>query len=73
MSETEWIDVPDSQTVRRFRYAEEAQILAVEFTSGAAYEYFDVPAHIAEQFKAAASKGLFLNEHLKGTYRYARL
>jgi hypothetical protein len=73
MSEADWIDVPESQTVRRYRYTESAQILAIEFTSGAAYEYFDVPVHVFEQFKAAASKGLFLTQNIKGVYRYARM
>jgi hypothetical protein len=72
-SEADWIEVPESQSVRRFRYRETGRILAIEFTSGGAYEYFDVPVHVFEEMKAAASKGLFVTRNIKSVYRYTRL
>ena len=67
---SEWISTPQSSNVARFRY--EGQILTVEFNSGSRYNYYDVPQHIYEGMKSAASVGKYLNAEIKGVYRYAR-
>ncbi len=69
----EWIDTPESSNIVRFGYDSQAQILTVEFTTGNTYNYYDIPEFIFEQFKAASSKGRFLAQQIKGTYRYARV
>ena len=68
----EWIDTPESSNIVRFGYDSQAQILAVEFKAGSTYHYYDIPEFIFEQMKAAPSKGQFLAQQIKGTYRYAR-
>jgi hypothetical protein len=68
----EWIESPESSNVARFGFDEAAQILMVEFTSGSVYHYFDVPRDVFDQMAAAPSKGQFLAQAVKGTYRYAR-
>jgi hypothetical protein len=68
----EWIDSPESSNIVRFRYEAAAQELFVEFKKGGVYQYFDVPQAIFDQMKAAPSKGAFLAQVVKGTYRYAR-
>jgi hypothetical protein len=68
-----WIDSPESSTISRFGYDDPSQVLAVEFKTGSTYQYFDVPGNVFEQMKSASSKGQFLAQNIKGTYRYARL
>ena len=68
-----WIDTPESSNIARFKYDDARQVLTVEFKLGGVYEYFDVPPGISEQMQAAASKGQFLAQNIKGRYRYARL
>ena len=69
----EWIDTPESSKIVRFAYDVQAQVLAVEFKSGSTYNYYDIPEIIFEQMKAASSKGQFLAQQVKGSYRYARV
>jgi len=68
-----WIDTPESSNITRFRYDEASQVLFVEFHDGAVYQYFDVPKGVFEQMRSASSKGQFLAQYVKGTYRYARV
>jgi hypothetical protein len=68
-----WVDTPESSSIARFGYDDTASILVVEFKKGYSYNYFDVPADVFEQMKNAGSKGQFLTDRIKGTYRYARV
>jgi hypothetical protein len=68
-----WISTPESSTIAGFEYSTQDQVLTVEFKDGARYNYFDVPESIFEGMKGAVSKGQFLAQQLRGTYRYARL
>lgn len=68
----EWIESPESSNIARFGYDESSQILTVEFNNGGSYNYYDIPAMVFEQMKAAPSKGQFLARSIKGVYRYAR-
>lgn len=67
-----WIAV-DSSTISRMGYDDTRKVLSVEFKNGSRYEYYDLPANIFQQMKAAASKGQFLSANIKGRYRYARV
>lgn len=67
-----WI-VVDSSTISRMAYDEARRVLCVEFKNGSRYEYYDVPASVFQQMKAAESKGQFLSVNIKGRYRYARV
>ena len=68
-----WIETPESSNIVRFGYDASNSTLGVEFKSGGVYQYFDVPEGVFEQMKNAASKGKFLAQHIKGTFRYARV
>ena len=68
-----WIETPESSNISRFSFDENNMVLTVEFKSGGTYQYFDVPEGIFEQMRSAESKGRFLAQNIKGTYRYARL
>lgn len=66
-----WIEA-NSSNIARYAYDSESYVLAVEFKNGGTYNYFDVPEAIFEQMRAAPSKGQFLAQQVKGSYRYAR-
>lgn len=68
----DWIDTPESSNIARFSYDEVSQILTVEFNHGGTYNYYDVPNMVFEQMQAASSKGQFLAQSIKGSYRYAK-
>ena len=67
----DWID-GNSSNIARFKYDTSSQVLTVEFINGGAYNYFDVPEHLFEEMKNAGSRGQYLAQRIKGTYRYAR-
>jgi hypothetical protein len=67
-----WIESPESSNVARFKYDDTNRVLLVEFKSGGAYQYFDIPEALFEQMRTAASKGKFLAQNIKGKYRYSR-
>lgn len=68
----EWYETPESGTVARIRYEVETATLEVEFKNSTCYQYFDVPEAVYVEFCQAASKGQFLNHHIRGSFRYAR-
>ena len=68
----DWIDTPDSSNITRFGYDADSRVLKVEFKNGGTYDYFDVPENVIDGMRNAPSKGQFLAQQIKGTYRYAR-
>lgn len=68
----DWINTPESSNIARFAYDEQSEVLKVEFKNGGTYSYFDVPNHVFDGMKGAASKGQYLAQQVKGIYRYAR-
>jgi hypothetical protein len=47
--------------------------LDVEFTSGATYRYFAVPAQLFHEFLSAESKGVFFNRRIRPCYQHVKL
>jgi KTSC domain-containing protein len=62
-----------SSVVARFSYDPVKSILKVIYTSGAIYEYEDVPEDVYKAMKSSFSKGTFLNIEIKGRYNYKKL
>ena len=67
----DWI-AGNSSNIERFKYDATNQVLTVEFKNGGVYNYFDVIESVFEEMKSAGSRGQYLAERIKGTYRYAR-
>jgi hypothetical protein len=67
----DWLD-GSSTSIARFCYDSSASILTVEFVKGGTYNYFDVPSHLFDEMKAASSRGQFVAQRIKGSFRYAR-
>jgi lysyl-tRNA synthetase class 2 len=58
-----------SSVISSFTYEPERRRLVVTFVTGRVYEYADVPAREAANFRASFSKGVFFNEHIRDRYR----
>jgi lysyl-tRNA synthetase class 2 len=71
MSATSRIPVT-STAIASVAYSSDAA-LDVEFTSGATYRYFAVPAQLFHEFLAADSKGVFFNRRIRPCYQHAKL
>jgi hypothetical protein len=67
-----WIATPESTSILGYEYVADEQVLIVEYKHGGRYKYYDIPERVAEQMHAASSKGQFIAQNIKGTYRYAR-
>ncbi len=61
-----------SSNIRSIGYDAATSILEVEFTSGDIYRYYGVPQHLYEQFMSASSKGIFLSDRIRPSYRYQK-
>ena len=59
-----------SSSVRAAGYDESRMILYIEFTSGATYEYLDVPSYEYINFINSSSPGRFVNDVLTLDYEY---
>lgn len=68
----DFFDSPESSTIVRVGFDDEASILIVEFKATGTYHYFDVPQHVYEAMQASPSRGQFLAQSVKGRYRYSR-
>jgi len=57
-----------SSVIAAIGYGEEAEVLEVEFVSGAVCRYHGVEPDVYEDFRSAPSKGKFFNRHIKDAY-----
>lgn len=62
-----------SSSVASVGYDPNTMTLEVEFSNGAVYQYFDVPETLYHDLMGASSVGTYLNQHIKGSYRYAQV
>ena len=63
----------DSKNIEAIGYDAETMQLHVRFLkSGETYIYFNVEPWLFEEFKAAPSKGTFLNERIKKNFDYSK-
>jgi hypothetical protein len=47
-------------------------VFSVKYRSGAAYDYLDVPEIVYRAFRAATSKGRFINAIVKPSYAFRK-
>jgi len=65
----EWVPL-QSSNVRAAMYDETSRTLSVQFLSGAEYDYYDVPKHVADGLFNSGSPGRYIRTALSG-YPYA--
>ena len=62
-----------STVIRRFMYVPETRELTIEFVTGRRYVYSEVPKEDVDDFRAAFSKGMHFNRHIRNDYRCREL
>jgi hypothetical protein len=62
-----------SSVISKFSYNNSASKLRLVFLSGKVYDYLNVPEAVYLEMKNAASKGTFLNQHIKRVYQFKKL
>jgi len=62
-----------SSTIRAIGYDKLTAVLVVAFHPEGTYQYFNVPEHLYSAFMNAGSKGQFLDQHIKYSYRYQKI
>ena len=62
-----------SSVIAAMKYYPDTSTLRVIFVSGIVYNYKNVPQKVYEAMKAASSKGKFLNEQIKGKYKFEKI
>lgn len=65
-----------SSTIATIGYDQDSQTLEVSFLRGAAYQYFEVPKVVADEFMynpPEGSHGKYLSSSIKGYYRYSKV
>ena len=60
----------ESSTMVSVGYNGQDKILEIEFTSGAVYQYMDVPAVVHKALMRAESKGRYFNSEIRDSYNY---
>lgn len=65
--------MPRSSLIQRAIYDPAKHTLAVTFTGGRRYLYFDVPKDLYEEFAAAESQGQFFNWRIRDQYEFREL
>lgn len=66
------INMPSS-VIAHIKYHLESNKLIVVFLSGDVYAYKDVPEKIYKEFKAAVSKGNYLNRKIKKLFKAEKI
>lgn len=62
-----------STVIKSYRYFPQEKILRIEYLSGIIYDYLEVPQQVFDDFRAAFSKGTFLNKEIKGKFAFLKV
>ena len=62
-----------STVIADIKYNEETCALRIRFVSGIVYEYQKVPLDVYQEMRKAFSKGIFLNQYIKGNYDFKKI
>ena len=59
-----------SSNIKSIGYGEGT--LVIEYLGSTQYEYYDVPQEVYDELVKAESKGRFVNQNIKGKYKYQK-
>ena len=62
-----------SNVIAKFEYDAAHACLTVTFVTGRVYQYFAVPAAVADDFRNAFSKGMFFNTRIRDKYPFRQI
>ena len=63
----------ESSSLVSIGFSRKAQILEIEFRSGAIYRYLGVTPTVFEELKKAESKGRYFAQSIRGKYEFRRI
>jgi hypothetical protein len=63
----------ESSNIADVGYDPTTMTLEVGFLNGTAYQYFDVPQAVHQEFMSATSHGKYFSANIKNSYRYVKL
>lgn len=67
------ITAVESSTLATVAYDRDRELLQLEFSSGACYQYQGVPLVVHEALLRASSKGTYFNYAIRGRFPYHRV
>ena len=62
-----------SSVVSGIQYYPSTSTLRIIYVSGTIYDYANVPEKVYKEMKTAFSKGTYLNQYIKGFYKYKKI
>jgi hypothetical protein len=62
-----------SSNIQSVGYDVASHVLEIEFTTGATYQYFDVPEYIYEAMMNASSHGKYFYQNIRDNYRNQKI
>jgi KTSC domain len=62
-----------SSVIAAMHYNPVSHTLRIIFVSGMLYDYKDVPPEVYKEMKSAGSKGAYLNQYVKGRYKFKKV
>lgn len=62
-----------SAVISSINYDAAKAILSITFVSGMVYNYLDVPGEVYHALKTSGAKGIYLNQHIKGRYKFEKV
>ncbi len=63
----------ESTTLASAGHDARAEVLELQFRSGAVYQYFQVPRRVYRDLLRASSKGSYFNQNIRGRYPYQQI
>jgi hypothetical protein len=68
-----YVTAVDSSTLATIAYDRTRELLQLEFTSRALYQYSGVPAAVYQGLLSATSKGNYFNRAIRGKFPFRRI
>lgn len=62
-----------SESIAAIGYDDDAEVLEIEFVTGAVYRYRGVTQDVFDDLRQAPSKGAFFNRHVKDAYVFEQV
>jgi hypothetical protein len=62
-----------STVISNMEYDPATSTLRITYVSGIIYEYLDVPEQVYIGLKTSKTKGVYLNNTIKGNYQYKKI
>ena len=62
-----------STVISSISYDTVSSTLRITFISGMIYDYKNVPEEIYHALKTSGARGIYLNQHIKGKYKFEKI